>query len=660
VTSFDVASTGQAGDEVADAEGIVADRSGGGRLVWLRWVLEASGAGLIAVAIAGWAYRIWDQSLGVPLNNYWDSLQSANGVKTIATQGWFVTHNERMGAPFGRTNADWPTSGESIQRSVIGVASVFTDNLGYLVNGYFFFGFFLVASVSFLVVRSLRFSPLVAGAVAVVYSMLPYHFFHWESHLLRSAYYSAPIGALIVLWVLSYRSALLKDSEVTGRSWSAIRANVRWGRIAVLVGLGVVVGLSETMTLFFTCGALLVAAVLVAVRDRSAGVLVPAALVLGFFVVIFGLALVPNLLHWSEEGRNTSAVNHPPAAQERFGLKISQMVLPAGTHRLEVFRELQSDAAKNTRVPSEGGQSLGLLGAGGMLVLTAIVLTRGVPWRSRAPVGDREVLLRHSGLLVMVLILLGTISGYALLAGVAGFTQVRTWNRVVVLIGFFGLVAVGVCAEWAIRRFGRSRTTRRVLAVCIPLVVLGIGVWDTAVPYRSQQAAQLPNVNAIRALADQIERDLPAGAAVFQLPVVPYPEGGSRGRMQDYEELLPILWSDDLRFSYGGNKGRPEADWQRAVDSGDPGPQLLGLRGLGFDGILVDTWLYDDSGAAVTASLDAALGPATLAAGAEQRWRYWDLRSIAADRGKSTEELRAAAEALVGPDLLVELPVTPA
>ena len=229
-----------------------------------------------------------------------------------------------------------------------------------------------------------------------------------------------------------------------------------------------------------------------------------------------------------------------------------------------------------------------------------------------------------------------------------------------VLIGFFALVAVGVFLEWALRRLRRPGALGRMIAIGLPVLVLVFGVWDTAVPYRDDQAEELPKVQAIRSLVGELEQELPDDAAVFQLPVFPFPESGPRGRVHGYEALLPILYSDDLRWSFGGNRGRPESDWQKQVDSADPAPSLPGLVGLGFEGILIDTWLYDDGGVAATASLEEALGAPTHVAGEGDRWRYWDLRSVAADTGLSTDEMRQAAEALVGPDLIGDVPVTPA
>ena len=41
--------------------------------------------------------------------------------------------------------------------------------------------------------------------------------------------------------------------------------------------------------------------------------------------------------------------------------------------------------------------------------------------------------------------LLGTIGGFAILHQPAGFSQIRVWNRIVLLIGFFAFVFTPTC-----------------------------------------------------------------------------------------------------------------------------------------------------------------------------------------------------------------------
>ena len=91
------------------------------------------------------------------------------------------------------------------------------------------------------------------------------------------------------------------------------------------------------------------------------------------------------------------------------------------------------------------------------------------------------------------------------------------------------------------------------------------------------------------------------------------------------------------------------------MSSADPAQSLAGLVGLGFDGILMDTYNYDDGGAAAMASLVPILGQPSIVGGPEGRFRFWDLRGYQAQAGLSDAAVRDAARDLVGP-LLARLP----
>jgi phosphoglycerol transferase len=621
-------------------------------------LVEAFGIAVAALLIVAWLYRLWDRSLSLPFENVYDARQTGAAVKAILEHGLF-SPNPDVGAPFGKPRFDWPVAGELLQRSAVLVLGLFSDRFGVVMNTYYLLGFAVVAAITHLVMRALRFDMWISGAVALLYAFLPFHFFHGQGHLFRSAAFSAPIAGLILLSVLAYRRTLLVRADAESTSLESLRANIRWGRVAGLVALTAVVGISETMTTFFTAFALLVAAAVVSVRDRSAGVLVPAGLVVLTLGFVYGIALLPNVVYWQEHGRNESAVARIAAEQEIYGLQPSQLVLPIPQHRLDALRSVQEEARHRSPIQSEGGQNLGMVGAAGLIVALFGIVARGIPYRSRAPVQDRDQLGRHAGLLSLICLLLGTVSGFAMLASLAGFTQLRTWNRIVVLIGFFALVVVAIGCErvvgWLRRRVGS-----RGLAGCVPAALaiglVAFGLWDTALPVRMDQDGQRQTTESVQQLVARMERRLPADAAVFQLPAIPYPEYRKRvGRVFDYEGLLPQLWSRDLRWSYGGNKGRPEADWQQQIDVARPDRSLPGLVGLGFDGVLLDTFQYPTTDAAPVDALQAALGPPDLTSADGARWLFWDLRDYAERSGTSPAEQRDAARALVG-DLFEQLP----
>jgi len=262
-------------------------------------------------------------------------------------------------------------------------------------------------------------------------------------------------------------------------------------------------------------------------------------------------------------------------------------------------------------------------------------------------------------MLTLVLVLFATVSGLSMLLSLKGFAQIRVWNRAVVLIAFFSLLVVAIGLERLLGVIaGRIRRPGRAVAAgtLASIAVLGFGLWDTAVPFPTDYPAITRQALADKGFVTEVERRLPAGAAVFELPVVPFPETPMVNELEDYREAVPYQYSRTLRWSYGGMKGRPQADWQRKVPSDAPVPALAGLRGLGFDGIVVFTRGYADGGAAVAGRLSAVLGPPEVQSGDGTKI-FWDLRDYGRISGLGPRELRTAARALAG-GLVGGLPVT--
>ena len=110
-----------------------------------------------------------------------------------------------------------------------------------------------------------------------------------------------------------------------------------------------------------------------------------------------------------------------------------------------------------------------------------------------------------------------------------------------------------------------------------------------------------------------MEASLPAGAMLFQLPVLPYPEATPPGRMLHYEPFRPYFFSTRLRFSYGTDRGRAREAWQQRVAGLPPEAMAATLERYGFAGILLNRRGYPDEGTSLLRDLADAGRPATIA-----------------------------------------------
>lgn len=631
--------------------------------------------GLVAAVItwvwAALSYRVWKLSPRVPINPENDGRLITTLIRTTADEGWWTT-NPNIGVPGGQQLYDFPHNGETWQFLIIRGMSLFTKSPGLLMNAYFFLGMGLIALASYLALRHLRFGVGLSLVASTALAWLPFRLGHKEYHLFRVGYWWVPLAVVMVLWVLHWRERFLIDPEpASPPGWRAavawnVRHNLRRRRLVVFGAMVVLLAGSETMTTAFTLTLLALTGIIGAVRRREPATLVVHGLAIVAIGMVLALLFIPTLRFVAAQGPNEEAGRRKVIEQEKYGLKISSMLLPDPGHRWELLRGPARQIRENSDVPSEGGQSIGLLGAAGFLGAVGHSLTRG--WgarrRERRPPSHRDGLKDDLGLVILLGTLVATISGGAILMSVAGFSQVRVWNRMVLIIGFASIIFALTWLEtgWAALRAritgAGAERTQLVRAVGVGLVVLlvGFALWDGAWISRTSYEEGDAAWAADEAWVDRIDEATPDGTAVFQLPVVPFPEQPPPGKMFDYDHLRAYVHTDDdhLRWSYGAIKGRPDGDWQRIVrDELGAVDSLPALIGAGFTGLWVDTFGYDDGGVQVRIELDEATGVEPMVS-ADGRTLYYDLRPLR-DRyvadGVSMSDLRALAREQLRLDL---------
>jgi phosphoglycerol transferase len=455
-------------------------------------------------------------------------------------------------------------------------------------------------------------------------------------HIFRGAYFNVPPVVLLLLWML----------EPT-RSFRTADGAWRRGRLVFAAATAAMVAVTDTMTATFAVLLLGLTALLVAVRDRRPSRLLLPAAAVGVVLAVFLLSNIPTLLYASEHGKNRVAGARAPEESVYWGLKLSDMVLPPADYRIHALGAPARELA-HTPVPSEGGQYLGLLGVlgfiGALYTLLARTLGRPTEPAPGSDQGEEEwALAGRLAVLTLLAVLIGTVHGLSAVIAGLGFTQVRVWNRIVVVIGFLVLLLLALGLE-RLTPWVRARVGGRGVAVLL-VGLMGVALLDQAkVPhaYAAQKAEWASDARFGRA----VQARLPKGTAVLQLPYMPFPESGPIERMQDYDPLKGYIHTEGLRWSYGALKGRPAGDWQSALRPAR-GPQLvMDACATGFEALWLDRFGYADP--SVEQSLVFALGHPADVTSPNGRLLLFDVRD-ACDEARRTggAQLSARAEALL-------------
>ena len=625
----------------------------------LHEALWVAGVSTVSVGIALVLYQVWRANLHLPLGVSYDMRLTTAGVKGLGQRGWW-DKNPLLGAPFGQDMRDFPSSGETSQRLVIRALGSVVHSPGLTINIYFFAGFAMIAAVGFLVFRRFGLSAPVAAGLAIAYDFLAFHYLHGPDHITRSAYFTAPLTVLLLVRVLEPESRFLRDpSARVRRPYFGANGSVQLRNLVPLVAIGIVIGCTETINTVFTVVMLVLVGIIGALAAKRVSRLVFALILAGSVAGTFVFVSIPILLHQLSAGANPVAGHRFVFESDMYGLRIGFMMLPTRANWISALGKHADALWNNNPFPSEGGQAIGIIGVIGVLAAAGMLFVRALRDGARDdPRDDRRrrrftpraaALAMPFATIVLVAILLGA-GGATVIDSVSGFLQVRTWDRIVVIVAFAAFALTGIGCERILHRLqGRAKTGRtRVLVGAGMVVVLGgLGVFDGGRPPLPEEAKVTATWVSDQNFVAGMHTVQPENGMIFEFPVVRFPESAPVWHMQDYDQFRGYLADKgSFRWSYGAVKGRPDADWQAKLRAIPTDADLRALLGLGFTGLWVNRDGYNDRGRFFESRLVPLLGAPTLVS-RNQRLSFYDLRPFAA-KIKPGTDLAAEARSRFG------------
>lgn len=556
------------------------------RAAWLRRPLPEWAWYAITLLATGWfvvlALRLWRADLHVPFIFAGDSVFSFVLGREMLDHGWYFT-NSRLGAPAGQQLYDFPIGSDTLNLAMLDGWVQISRNAVVGVNLFFISGFFMSAVAAFWALRRMLISRPASAMAAVLFAIVPFHFLRNEGHLFLSAYYAVPLGVFLAVELLQGRPGIASRNR-----------RARLGRLllCVIIATGGLYYAVFTLVLLST-------AALVALTRRErrvvAGAIAAAAVIAGLLVA----SDVPTLVYDHEHGKAQGVAVRQAFESEFYGQKLAAMVLPMENHRIKALGDLRAryDAADSAhsdviRAP------LGSLPAAGFIALGFILLlgaAGGLPRLSaRHP-------LRVLAVLSAALFIVSTIGGISSLIAYLVTPQVRAWERSTIVFGFFGLAAVALLLDAALRR--RGDAWRGMLRVGACGAVLCIGALDqTTNAYISPYSLLGPAWRADENYVRQVESSVPRGSLIYQVPYIGFPEVPLVNRMGPYDPMVGYILSDSLRWSDGAMRGT-SADWSVVIASQSLREQLVRVASAGFAGVWVDRYGYADNGASEEAAI---------------------------------------------------------
>jgi hypothetical protein len=427
--------------------------------------------------------------------------------------------------------------------------------------------------------RHLGARPEWAFAGAGAFALSPFLFHRSLAHLTLTFYWPIPLAVLVVAW--AFRG---QGIQMGSRRFLAAVA------IAAVTGLHNIY-FAALLAQFLGLSVLVQGLVRRAPRAALSS--------LALLAVLLAAVLADNanlLVHLAREGPPPEALLRPYGNLERYALKPIELLLPLGEVGIVPWRAAGGVYLQGALYRGELGSAyLGLAGVLALVGLAVASVAAGLG-RPRRPVPGSALALAW----ILAYAVVGGLNG---LLGLAGFVWLRATNRTSIWI-------LAVVLLWGATEVSRAAWTRRRTASVLAAALLGALTLADQLPPRARPE-RIRERGAVLAsdavFTRSLEAVLPAGAMLFQLPVVDFPEGLRIRGVSDYEHLRPYLHSRQLRFSYGSDKGRPREAWQRRVEALEPEAMAVALERMGFAGLLVLRKAYED-GARELADRLAATG----------------------------------------------------
>ena len=558
---------------------------------------EYAGAVVLCLLLLTWVMQLWRADFRIPFTYFGDALLNSVAAKGAIENGWWL-HNSSLGAPGGLDYAAYPAI-DNAHFVLIKAISLFTSNYALALNLFYLLTFPLTTLTSLYFFKHFKFSYWVGTFGSLLFTFLPYHFFR-SYHLFLAAYYPLPLMILVVVWICAGTPFIFEPSG--NKRWPKLQ--LRSPKAILSIAVCVFVGSCGIYYPFFSCFLLMVAGIIASLQRKAFYPVLTAFILIAVMSAVVIINLAP-LLSYRHTHGSASLGSRSVADAEIMGLKVTQLPLPIGGHRIEALGALKYRYNLGPLVNENDTASLGLIGSIGFLLLVFRLFHK----RRESPMLDQLSWLNISALL------LGTIGGFGVLFALLVSAQIRAYNRISVFIAFFSIVAVALVLDPFYRSLkGRGPQIGFLLVLGLLAVA---GVYDQTattfffVPeYEKIKTEYRSDADFISG----IEASLPAGAMIFQLPYVPFPESPPVNKMvQDHEHFKGYLHSRALRWSYGVINGEKDDVWQKSIVTKPVAEFVNEIIQKGFSGIYLNRNGYQDDGAKLEAELSALLGmkPAT-------------------------------------------------
>lgn len=505
---------------------------------------------------------------GIDFNTYTnftsDFVAGFRGTKSIQENGllgiWF---DGRIGAP--ETSALICRPGTDYTKAIIiWIIAHFTRSTPKIVYIFLILTFVFDGVGMSILLRKLKVKREIAFVFSSLFAFAPYHFYRYILHLALAEYSAVPLAIYLAFCILG----IIKDEK----KW-------KMGLCIIWIGLG--------WAYYYAFGFIVLAVAYLVdfIKLENKREIIKKIGIGGLLLVTVAISLLPTWVYSFINGENGGGgVQRYFWEQEIYGLKIINLLLPVSYSRIEKFRNLTQSYIESgaLSVTENSWANLGLIGSVGFIILCAMMIVSFVKKKE----SRERFIIDFCALTTLIFVLLGTIGGFGEIFNWAVTSIIRCYNRASIYILCFAFIAIAVLLN-------QIKYKKKILLFLMCFIILGVGCFDQiGIPKNQFPSSGIKQSQEIyeRYFA-QVENQLDEGAMVYQLPYLDYPEVSAT---YDYQHFIAYLFTDKLRWSYGGIKGINMAASELNQHDGMSYAFLLGLQRAGFQAVYIDVNGYQD------------------------------------------------------------------
>ena len=494
-------------------------------------------------------------------------------MKSVQENGWNgIYFNPRIGAPDEKSNMiDVPGVDPILAFEIYSINAVFHPSTPRLLYYVLIMTFITTAWTMAWLLWRMNFDAFQVFAGATLFSTAPFHFYRWVEHLAISNALTVPLVFLIAFYVIGI-----------------VRYDNRKKEIPELIAAGLLIGLGCPYYIFFGMIIWVIAFIYGSIRDMSLKASVKkiwpiTAAILGFFI-----ARIPAFIFNLQNGKNTDVYLYTrlPAEQEIWGLKIIQLFVPVNYSRVPFLSNIAKAYNSTGYLINENISSgIGMVGSAGFIILCVCMVYSFIK-KTDSSSGNWR-LIDFLSLSLISLLLTSSIGGFGEIFNYLVTPMIRCYNRSSVLINC-------ICIITVIFFMDRLKKKNRDLSILCMIALLLFGLNDQVrLPYYDY--IRTSDIEQEKVYSDFFERvqGLKDNDMIYQLPYYDYPEAGP------YKPFIGYLYTEDIRWSFGGIAGRDTKAKDLYIDKGMSKKFIEGIKKAGFKKVYIDAEFYSDGGKAI-------------------------------------------------------------